>query len=385
MDQTAHILVVGETAIRERCLPVLGAEGYSVDLADSFPEALEKVRLHSFDLLIFGIGTRGFDTEEVRRLDPQPVIIAIDSLEAMETTLEAAGEIIYESIPENFTADRFLSAVHRGLETSRLRAQVKKLASDGEEAHRAAFRFIGTVAHELRAPLAAIESYLSAYLSNAAGPDPETNRRMLERAKVRSHALIDLVGDLLQYVRLESDRAPEKAAPLDLSGIIVNTAELFRHQAQERSIQMSIDLPDRLPPIEGRSSEMEQLFTNLISNAIKYNKDGGKVTIRAEKGEKDLCIIVSDTGIGIGEEGLPRIFDEFYRESRPETRYTTGTGLGLTLVRKIVETHSGRVKVESKIDAGTTFVVELPIAGWDARWSAHVPAFHERDEVERGA
>ncbi len=178
---------------------------------------------------------------------------------------------------------------------------------------------------------------------------------------MRSHTLIDLVGDLLQFMRLESAGVPRKMVVLDLTEVIGNTVELFRQQGEERSIRIDVDLPDHLPLIEAYPSEMEQLFTNLISNAIKYNKDGGKVTVRAEETRGLLRIIVADTGIGMSEEELPHAFDEFYRVSRPETRYTMGTGLGLTIVRKIVESHSGRISVGDKMNEGTTFVVELPV------------------------
>jgi two-component system phosphate regulon sensor histidine kinase PhoR len=106
---------------------------------------------------------------------------------------------------------------------------------------------------------------------------------------------------------------------------------------------------------------MEQLFTNLVSNAIKYNVKNGKVMISAKPNNNFLNIKVADTGIGIDEENLPCIFDEFFRVSGPKTRYTTGTGLGLSIAKRIVESHFGRIEVESKVDQGTTFTVKFPI------------------------
>jgi two-component system phosphate regulon sensor histidine kinase PhoR len=122
-----------------------------------------------------------------------------------------------------------------------------------------------------------------------------------------------------------------------------------------------VELPQSMPLIEADRCEMEQLFTNLISNAIKYNVKRGKVSISAKTSKQSLNIKVADTGIGIAEEHLPHIFEEFYRVSGPQTRYTTGTGLGLSIVKKIVESHFGRIEVDSKIDKGTTFTVKFPI------------------------
>jgi two-component system, OmpR family, phosphate regulon sensor histidine kinase PhoR len=222
-------------------------------------------------------------------------------------------------------------------------------------------QFVNMVAHELRAPLAAVLGYLSTYLSGGAGSDPATNRQMLERAATRTKSLLDLVNDLLQFVRLESSRVVRKKEPLDLSPIIKGTVELLKGQGDGKGLKFEIDLPDSLPLVEADRAEMEQLFTNLISNAIKYNVDDGKVRVSAKASDHLLDITVSDTGIGIDKENLPHIFDEFYRVSSPQTRYTTGTGLGLAIAKKIVESHFGRIEVNSKIDKGTAFTVRLPV------------------------
>jgi PAS domain S-box-containing protein len=222
-------------------------------------------------------------------------------------------------------------------------------------------QFVSMVTHELRAPLSAVEGYLSAYLSGAAGNDPKMNRQMLERAKTRTHSLLDLVNDLLQFSRLESKRIERKKELLDLSDILTNTVELLRNQGEANEITFSMDLPGKLPLVEADRAEMEQLFTNLISNAIKYNVKSGKVTITAGPINHYLNIRIEDTGIGIDKEHLSCIFDEFYRVCEPETRYITGTGLGLSIVKRIVESHFGLIEVDSTVGKGTTFTVKLPI------------------------
>jgi len=230
-----------------------------------------------------------------------------------------------------------------------------------KEIDRVKSQFISMVAHELRAPLSAIESYLATYLSGAAGSDPKFNQQMLERAKQRAHSLLDLVNDLLQISRLESQRIVRKKELLDMKEIISSTIELLKPQAQEKGIQIESRLPDKCPLIEADRAEMEQLCTNLISNAIKYNRENGKVHVAMSATDGFLKIEVADTGIGIAKEDLSQIFDEFYRVSRPETRYVTGTGLGLSIVKKIVTSHFGHIDVKSKLNEGTTFTVKFPI------------------------
>ncbi len=222
-------------------------------------------------------------------------------------------------------------------------------------------QFVAMVTHELRAPLSAIEGYLSAYLTGAAGSDPKMYQQMMERAKQRAHSLLDLVNDLLQYSRLESKSVARKKELLDISNIITGTVELLKVQGAAKDIKFEVNVPEKLPLIEADRSEMEQLFTNLVSNAIKYNVKNGKVMVDAKPDGLFMNVTISDTGIGIDEESLPCIFDEFYRVCGTETRYVTGTGLGLSIVKKIVESHFGRIHVQSKKDEGTAVTVMLPI------------------------
>jgi len=148
---------------------------------------------------------------------------------------------------------------------------------------------------------------------------------------------------------------------LDLTDILINTVELLRNQGEANEITFSLNLPEKLPLVEADRSEMEQLFTNLISNAIKYNVKKGKVAISAGPTNHYLSIKIEDTGIGIDKEHLTSVFDEFYRICGPETRYITGTGLGLSIVKRIVESHFGFIEVDSNAGKGTAFTVKLPI------------------------
>jgi len=230
-----------------------------------------------------------------------------------------------------------------------------------KEIDRIKSQFVSMVAHELRAPLSAIEGFLAAYLTGAAGNNPEFNKQMLERSKQRAHSLLELVNDLLQISRMESKRVIRKKELLDITKIITSTVELFETQAKTRAIAIKMNLPVSCPPIEADRSEMEQLFSNLVSNAIKYNVEKGKVNVSVEPKNGCLKIEVADTGIGIDHENLSQVFDDFFRVSRPETRYVTGTGLGLSIVKKIVESHFGRIEVISKLNEGTTFTMKFPL------------------------
>jgi len=491
MADSINILVVDdEKGIREGCRRILMSEGYSVEVAQNGDEGLNLVTTKPFDLILVDLMMPvmgGLEMmEEVRKLDPEIIMIVITGFATIETAVDAMKHGAYDYMPKPFAPDQVTAVVNRGLEKRRLSLQAQRLMEerdqkllevareeskiltivnsmadgilvtnkehqlvlwnpaavkmlnfnekletgkdigeviqekslvelmnkallpdssrytaiseeielakpeprtlmvnvsairdkDGQELgvvstlrditslkelDQVKSQFVSMVTHELRAPLSAVEGYLSAYLSGAAGNDPQMNRQMLERAKARTHSLLDLVNDLLQFSRLESKRVERKKELLDLAGIITGTVELLRNQGEANGIKFTVDVPATLPLVEADRAEMEQLFTNLISNAIKYNVKKGNVIITAGPSNHYLDIKIIDTGIGIEKENLSCIFDEFYRVCGPETRYVTGTGLGLSIVKRIVESHFGKIEVESKAGKGTTFTVKLPI------------------------
>jgi two-component system, OmpR family, phosphate regulon sensor histidine kinase PhoR len=223
-------------------------------------------------------------------------------------------------------------------------------------------QFVSMVAHELRAPLAAIEGWLEVILTGAAGEGPEQRRKWLEKIKNRAHDLLELVNDLLVFNRMEAGKVAQNMEPLALVAVVGAAVELQQKEAEKVQVTLAVDLPPELPPIRADRKDMQRLFTNLIDNAIKYNVAGGSVRVTGAVQGGFLRVQVRDTGVGIRPEDLPRIYDEFFRAEDPRTREVRGTGLGLAITRKIVESHQGRIEVESKPGAGTTFTVFLPLA-----------------------
>ena len=153
----------------------------------------------------------------------------------------------------------------------------------------------------------------------------------------------------------------QNVEPIDLSVLLRSVAESHSNQAKEADVDIELNIAENLPPIRGDKKDLERLFGNLIDNAIKYNKPGGRVTIGANSGEGFVCIAVADTGIGIAEENLGRIFEDFFRVEDDRTSKIRGTGLGLAIVKKILESHHGRIEVSSTLGEGTTFTVCLPV------------------------
>jgi len=221
-------------------------------------------------------------------------------------------------------------------------------------------QFVSMVAHELRAPLAAIKGWLDIVITGEGGGDEEQQRQWLERARDRSDSLLALVNDLLEINRMEAGKIAQKMEPVQLTDIIRKILDFMKHEAEKKNITIIDKLPENLPLIQADKRDMEKLFTNLITNAIKYSTEDGDVTLEGEVEGSYVCYRVKDAGIGISPENLDHIFDDFYRADDERVRKITGTGLGLTIAKKIVNSHFGRIEVESKVGQWSSFSVCLP-------------------------
>jgi two-component system phosphate regulon sensor histidine kinase PhoR len=222
-------------------------------------------------------------------------------------------------------------------------------------------QFVSMVAHELRAPMAAIKGWLEVVLSGEAGGDAEQKKRWLQRAMDRSDSLLALVDDLLVINRMEAGKVAQKMEPVEINDIINKIIDFLKPEAEKREVSIQVELLEELPFIQADVRDMEKLFTNLINNAIKYNRKNGTVSIEGAMEGNFVRYDVKDTGIGISAEHLSHIFDDFYRADEERTRKISGTGLGLPIAKKIVNSHFGRIEVESEPEKGSIFSVFLPL------------------------
>lgn len=217
---------------------------------------------------------------------------------------------------------------------------------------------IAEMVHELRNPLTALTAAAHLLLR----PElPEAQRQRLGKAVHEEvQRLNGMASDFLDLARLESGRGRLTREPVDLPGLVAETLEVMRLQAEQEQIEVLSEIDRHLPPISGDRNRLKQLLINLLTNAIKYNHSGGTITIRLGRDQGEILLSVSDSGRGISPESLPHIFERFYRVPEQEGR-VSGTGLGLAIARRIAESHGGRIEVESEIGRGTTFTVHLPV------------------------
>ena len=223
-------------------------------------------------------------------------------------------------------------------------------------------QFISTVSHELRTPLGCMKEGIAIVLDGLVGQINDQQRKFLNLAKRNVDRLAVLVNNVLDFQKLEAGKIRLDIQANDISEVVEEAYQTMVSSAKNKGIDFTLELEDSLPKARFDSAKIIQALTNLINNAIKFTPEGGKVYVCAGAQGQDLVMRISDTGMGIPKQALPKIFDRFYRIHRPG-KEIQGTGLGLAIVNKIVTMHGGRIEVESEVDKGTTFIVFLPLAG----------------------
>jgi PAS domain S-box-containing protein len=222
-------------------------------------------------------------------------------------------------------------------------------------------QFVSMVAHELKAPVAAVSGYLESMHGQLLGEDIAAYAKMIHRSRERLQALIDLVNDLLNISRRDLGTIRREITAVQIPEIVENTQELLQGEMDQRALQFTAAYEDDLPAIDVDRDEFTRVITNLISNAIKYNCEGGDIRVHAAREDDSVRIAISDTGIGMKKEEQEMLFRQFYRIKNDETRTIPGTGLGLSIVKQIVDSYHGNIRVESRWGEGSTFILRIPV------------------------
>lgn len=369
------ILVIDdERGLREGCRRALRRHGYEVEVAATGYEGLALVQQDGFALALLDVmmpDVSGIDLlKAIRAHDPDTVCIIITGYATVELAVAALKLGAYDFIAKPFSDDNLVLAVEKGLEKRRLEQEARRLQRIEEEARRLVQEkemleeldrvksaFMRKVAHELRAPIAAIESFMNSLLEGYGSP--ETQRLMQKRAALRASELLDLVDDLLNLSRIKDVKLESAKQEVCLKTVLDQVLSLHGPEAEKKKI--TIDLAcETCPPIVADPAHIKQLWTNLISNAIKYTSEGGRIDIRLVPQDGIIVGEVADTGIGIAKADQPRLFEEFFRTEQAKAFAQHGTGLGLSIVKQIIQEYGGDIQVESELGQGTKFAFRLP-------------------------
>ncbi|MFA5144460.1 MAG: ATP-binding protein [Candidatus Omnitrophota bacterium] len=305
-------------------------------LLDSSPEGkkpLEVIRNSAIGEMVDRIlkGKQHLATEEIAVNTPEEKILKVNGVPIMRNNKLEGAILVFHDITE-------------------LR-RLEKIRQD----------FVANVSHELRTPISSIKGYAETLLEGAL-EDKDNAKEFINIIYQDSNRLSQLINDLLDLSKIESGKLKMSFVALEPAAFIKRVAAVIESQAKAKSITLKLNIPSGLPKIKADEARLLQVMINLLDNAIKYTTEGGLVTVSVKAAGSALQIDVTDTGIGISEQDLPRIFERFYRVDKARSRELGGTGLGLSIVKHIVSSHEGQVWVKSELGLGSTFSFTIPLA-----------------------
>jgi signal transduction histidine kinase len=338
---------------------VNGAVAFTVDQAESGEEALEKIDRCPPDILLLDHKMPGISGLEVLdRLagrETDMLTIMITAYASIETAVTATKRGAYDFLAKPFTPDELKSTIRKAAARLILAKQARQLA---EEKRRVRFEFIRVLGHELKTPLNVVAGYLDILRNHQLGDGLSAYDELVARSLTRMDGMRKLIADLLDLTQIESGEKNRALTRVDLAAAAASAVEAVAVQAAQRSVTVELHAAGPLA-ISADAREIEIIFNNLLTNAIKYNRDGGRVEVTLRRAGNQAAIAVSDTGIGLSEEEIKQLFGEFARIRNEKTRNILGSGLGLSIVKKLALLYGGDVQVESRPDAGSTFTVTL--------------------------
>ncbi|MGB7294655.1 MAG: hybrid sensor histidine kinase/response regulator [Candidatus Aminicenantales bacterium] len=364
IENKPTILVVDdEEAMRDSCSMILTKDGFRTETAETGQIGLDKARELKPDLVLVDLkmpGISGFEVlEKIKDIDPQIISIVITGYATVESAVEAMKKGAYDFLPKPFTPEELRIITRRALERRKLALEAESLRREKKMLEE---NFITMVSHQLRSPLVAIQQYFEVILAGMAGEVETSQKEMIIRARERLDSLLNLINDWLDLARISQGQIVDKMKPVALEKLLEKQIDLMKPLADKFSVRLELGRVDLPALVSGDEQTLEQVFGNLISNAIKFNKAGGRATLSISREGDYVVTKVKDTGIGIAKEHLPFLFDQFFRVSRREDQKVKGTGLGLSIAKKIVDLHNGSIQVTSEPGQGTTFTVRLPKA-----------------------
>lgn len=338
----------GHVAVDDTVREVLSGKAVFIRDAASdprvqYPEAAHRegiASILSLPMRSYG-GIRGIMriyTSEIRDFSPEEI-------DFLDSIAELSGLVL-----EKEEHDRVAQ------EAERAREELRRLSEDRERF----LHFIRMVAHDLKAPLAAVQSYIKVILRGSTGPVTEKQRSWLERSVKRIDGMLQMISDIVDLSKLEAGLIAPELETVSWSSVLENCVEVAWGLTEPKGIQLVVDIDPHLPEIFGSEIRLCQLVNNLVSNAVRYTPEGKRIFIRAFQDPEQVTVYVEDEGCGIRPEILPKIFDDFFKGD-PETQ--EGTGLGLSICRRIVEMHHGKIWAESpapESGVGTRVTFTIP-------------------------
>ncbi|MDX9973762.1 MAG: ATP-binding protein [FCB group bacterium] len=338
---------------------VNGDVQFTVTQASSAEQALELIDHQPPHILLLDQKLPGMSGLELLELlaprQLETLTVMMTAYASIETAVKATKCGAYDFLAKPFAPTELKKVVAKAAEHLILSREARQLAREKRQMR---FQFISVLGHELRAPLDAVEGYLHIVKNHSAGDDPALYDELLERCLTRTQFMRKMIVDLLDLTRIESGMRKRELTEVDVCEVAQEAIETAMPDAFVRELVLNLDAP--LPVcMTADRSEIAIIFNNLVSNAVKYNRRGGRVDVRIREQGGEIEIAVTDTGIGLTPEEAARLFVDFVRIRNEKTQKIFGSGLGLSIVKKLATLYGGKTRVISTPDVGSTFEVTL--------------------------
>lgn len=334
---------------------------FDVVEAETGEEAIELLDNYMFDIALLDNKLPGIQGVEV--LDYinenaiEVVVVMITSYASLDLAVKATRSGAYDFVPKPFTPKELRNCIENISKQLFLRRMTQKLQAEGKHVR---FQFLSMLSHELKSPLNAVEGYLKLMQQKRNGEKMDDYNDMIKRSLSRIDDMRTLIIDLLDFTRIESGKKQRNIKDLLLCDIATGCIDLVQPICIQKDIDIHVNCNSSVT-IAADKQELEIVLNNLLSNAAKYNKNGGRIDVNISKEENGNTIIsVADTGIGMEKSDIEKLFDDFVRIKSEQTKNISGTGLGLSLVKKIAALYDAEIKVDSIPNEGSTFTIIFP-------------------------
>ncbi len=329
--------------------------------AESGETGLELIQLEKPDIILLDNklpGIQGIEVlEKIKNMKMDTAVMMITSYASLDIAVKATNFGAFNFVPKPFTPQELKSAIEGITKHLFLKRMTRDMNKEGKQIR---FQFLSVLSHELKSPLNAIEGYLKIMQEKQVGENLEDYMAMIDRSMIRIKGMRGLIMDMLDLTKLESGKKNREIKVVDLREIATTAIHTVEPLAIHQNVAINLNSDDHIS-IPAVADELEIILNNLLSNAVKYNRNGGHIDFNITQKDHEVVIKVKDSGIGISKENISKLFNEFSRIKTEKTRDITGSGLGLSITKKMVDLYHGHITVESQPDEGTEFTVSLPV------------------------
>jgi two-component system, sensor histidine kinase and response regulator len=329
--------------------------------ADTGEKAIEIIDSQEIDIILLDNKLPGIEGIEVldyiKKKNYNALVMMITSYASLDLAVKATQRGAYNFVPKPFTPEELRAAMENITKKLFLQRMTQKMNIEGKQIR---FQFLSVLSHELKSPINAIEGYLNIMKDKQAGDNIDDYKIMIDRSLERIKGMRALILDMLDLTRIESGKKARNIQSIDICAIAHIACDTVEPMAIQKNVRIHKIFPENAF-YTADPNEIEIILNNLISNAVKYNNENGKVEISIVQYPKSITIIVEDNGIGMAVEDTSKLFEDFVRIKNEKTKNISGSGLGLSITKKIIDLYQGEIHLESEPGKGSKFTIELPV------------------------